>query len=88
MKDADTQVRKLTLSNTRDNFVYHALATRKCPVCALELVVTVPIHCSCGFRINGEEIARHEAAALAATSRHNGMKCISEFDTELDLATK
>jgi hypothetical protein len=88
MKSAGTQVRKLTLNNTRDNFVHHALATRTCLVCARELVVTMPILCSCGFRVSGEEIARHKAAALDTTLRHNGTKYISEYDTEFDLVTK
>jgi hypothetical protein len=62
MAYADNADRMLSLTSTRDNFVRHALTSKKCPICAEQLVIGQRISCSSGFTIGQAEIDEHEAA--------------------------
>lgn len=50
---------KPSSSNTRDNFVRHALTHKTCPVCSKPLVDRVPLTCPCGFTVSKAELERH-----------------------------
>ena len=64
-RNTDSQS-NLSLTNTRDNFVRHALTHKTCPICAKPLVVgqRVFLACRCGFTVGQAESEHHRAAML------------------------
>jgi len=50
---------KLSLTNTRANAVYHALARLTCPFCNRPLTLDKTLLCDCGFVVASAEIDQH-----------------------------